>query len=286
MTKDLLARDVTKWITPFLSTGELGLAAMIESAGDKSFTGQDVRLADVTADAGNGFGLFESIHDFPTADQFANELLARARRYNGAVFVEFITRIVADKDDAMRRLKRLTADIHTELLALAPEAQGQAARVARRFAVFAAAGVLATEWGLTGWRREGVLNGVGACFKSFLQNFGGGDNQEDRRITDAIHEYLMRHGDSRFDLAVQGGISVEKGARDRYGFFEIDHDKKLFLLTTAHVCTAVCPGFNLRTVIAALKGKGWLVPGADGRVTQQRTLGGIRGRFLVLCLDL
>ena len=60
-------RKPAEWRVLFLSTGEIGIADKVAEDGRKKVTaGQEVRVIDVPADAGAGFGLFEDLHSFET----------------------------------------------------------------------------------------------------------------------------------------------------------------------------------------------------------------------------
>jgi putative DNA primase/helicase len=60
-------------------------------------------------------------------------------------------------------------------------AGGQIDRVARRFALAAIAGEMATDAGLTGWSKGEASQGAATCFNAWLESFGGiGDCEETR----------------------------------------------------------------------------------------------------------
>ena len=63
--RDGLAKPKASWRLLFLSAGEIGLAQHMREAGKKARAGQEVRLADIPADAGAGYGLFETLHGYP-----------------------------------------------------------------------------------------------------------------------------------------------------------------------------------------------------------------------------
>src|SRR5262249_48564482 len=50
------------WKVLFLSTGEISLAQHVEAVGLRVHAGQEVRLIDLPADAGQGFGIFERFY--------------------------------------------------------------------------------------------------------------------------------------------------------------------------------------------------------------------------------
>ena len=60
------ARQSARWRLLFLSAGEESLTALMARAGRKANAGQEIRLADIEADAGAGLGAFEVLHDQPS----------------------------------------------------------------------------------------------------------------------------------------------------------------------------------------------------------------------------
>ena len=90
-----LSRPAARFRVLFLSTGEVGLADKLAEAGRAGpKAGQEVRLADLPADAGAGFGLFEELHDAGSADAFARELREATGRFYGAPLHAFLTMLV------------------------------------------------------------------------------------------------------------------------------------------------------------------------------------------------
>ncbi|SFO42995.1 hypothetical protein [Nitrosospira briensis] len=61
-------------------------------------------------------------------------------------------------------------------------AAGQVERVARRFALVAMAGGLATRWKLTGWAEGEAIQAARKCFAAWMDAFGGSGNREERFI--------------------------------------------------------------------------------------------------------
>ncbi|MGZ8262067.1 MAG: hypothetical protein ACXWTU_03785 [Methylotenera sp.] len=61
---------------------------------------------------------------------------------------------------------------------LTDDAGGQSSRAASRFALVAAAGELATPWGITGWEQGEAIKAAEICFKAWIERRGGTGNQE------------------------------------------------------------------------------------------------------------
>ena len=75
-----LARPVTSWRLLYLSAGEESLAALMARAGRRPTAGQEIRMAEIEADAGKGMGLIETLHEFDTPAQLVLAPSATARK--------------------------------------------------------------------------------------------------------------------------------------------------------------------------------------------------------------
>ena len=70
------ARAAKRWLTFFLSSGEISLAehARSDGRGRRSPAGQEVRILDIEAEAGKGLGLFDRLHHFNNGDELARAI--------------------------------------------------------------------------------------------------------------------------------------------------------------------------------------------------------------------
>ena len=146
-----------EWRVIFLSTGEISLSSKIAENGKRSTAGQEVRVIDIPADAGQGMGIFEKLHGFSRPDLLADALKdANARHYGHAARV-FIAEIVKDVPGVTAEIRELIAEAASKIC---PEkADGQVRRVARRFAVAACAGELAISFGILPWPARTAIPG-------------------------------------------------------------------------------------------------------------------------------
>lgn len=55
--------------------------------------GQELRLVDISADAGRGLGMFENLHDFEGGAVFADRLKAVTSEYYGTAGKRFLLRL-------------------------------------------------------------------------------------------------------------------------------------------------------------------------------------------------
>ncbi len=197
-TRNGAPRARLSWRLLFLSAGELGLADHMAEGMKRTRTGQEVRMADIPADAGAGLGAFENLHGFAGGAAFSSHLTREAQVCHGAAGRAFIEWACANADTLARRTR---AAVHALAREWVPQgASGQVERVAARFALVGAAGALATEAGLTSWPAGESERAARACFDAWLSARGGAGNGEVVAMLRAVRRFLETHGDGRFAM--------------------------------------------------------------------------------------
>lgn len=270
-TRTGAARPSARWRSLFLSAGEESLATIMARGGRTPNAGQEIRLADIEADAGGGMDAFEVLHDQPSPSVLSDVVKEMAARYHGAVGVEWLRRIVADRP---RLMNFLTDRIGKFVQEVAPaNSAGQVLRVARRFALVAEAGELATRYGLTGWREGESIIAARKCFAAWLDAFGGAGNREERALLSQVRAFLEAHGASRFEDVK---ATTDQRIINRAGFYRtgVDGEREYMVLPEAFK-REVCQGFDAKTATAVLVKAGWLKPGSDAKSTQKPRLPGL-----------
>jgi len=194
-----------------------------------------------------------------------------ARQYHGAVGLEWLRRIVSDRTQAT---DIITDGIQQFVAEAAPKgASGQALRVARRFALVAVAGELATHYGLTGWDVHEAERAAKACFAAWMDSFGLTGNREDRAMLAQVRAFFESHGASRFEDI---NATAEQRIHNRAGFFRAGaNGEREYLVLPESFKRDVCAGFDSRAAIRVLLAHGWIAPGGDGRPTQKPRLPGM-----------
>lgn len=285
--KEGQARRAHEWQLLFLSTGEISLGDKIREGGGQIAAGMEVRVIDLPADAGAGKGLFEELHGAADPAAFAQALRASAGRHYGTASRAFLRELVRDLDAAkamVAELRRAFTDA-----ALQPGADGQVRRVADRFALAAAAGDLASAYGITGWPAGAACEAALRCFKDWVAERGGmgsGESAEARRrLIDAIETY----GKARFD---KWHANADRAViTPRWGFVKThgDPDQPLeahefFILPSS--MREILHGLDNRTVIAGLIGRGINPQGPKGEASKVFHVPGGGGKHRLYQLDL
>lgn len=255
-------RQSLKWLLFYLSAGEVGLADHMAEVGKRTRAGQDIRLAEIPADAGKNMGLFEDLHGVLDGARFANTLNANAARAYGVVGRMFIERLASERDTASGFIKAKMKSFMEQLRERG--AEGQAQRVAARFAQVGAAGELASHWGLTGWPEGAALQAAERCFHAWLNARGGTGNTEERSMIRQVIAFLESNGDSRFTHYARAEKADDHmpNTVNRAGFKRfINEDENAsleYLLLPETFKNDVCKGYDYREVARALKRHGFI----------------------------
>ncbi|MDQ3194926.1 MAG: DUF927 domain-containing protein [Pseudomonadota bacterium] len=263
------ARKCSEWRLLFLSNGEIGLAQHMRDGGKKAKAGQEIRLLDIPSDAGAGLGLFNKLHDHVSGAALSKALIEGAAQYYGTAAIAFLESVTEAENLAALpdTIKQLTAQFVADNLPA--DASGQAHRVCARFALIAAAGELATYYGITGWQPGEAERAAVTCFKAWLEQRGGAGNQERAAILGSVKAFFETHGDARFT-----DFSAPDNSRtiNRAGFRKTDNGAMRFYVLPESFKNEVCAGFDMRTVARVLIEAGWLEPDSEGKSSVRECL--------------
>ncbi len=263
------ARDRASWRLLFLSAGEIGLAEHMGEVGKTPRAGQELRLAEIPADAGAGLGVFENLHGYANGADFAKALDRAVRKHYGTAFYAFVSELVSNQasiSEAVREAQR-----KFEAACLDAAAHGQARRVAARFALVGAAGELATRWGVTAWESGEAMQAAVTCFRAWLGRRGGQGNQEERVMLQQVREFLRRKGESAFTDWNRPANDTDKhapGKPDRAGYRRacIDaggHDAQEFFIFNETWRGVISKGFDPGAIGRLLVAKGYCRKGSE-----------------------
>lgn len=270
------ARPVLSWRIFILSTGESSLADLAQEAGRRAKAGQEVRLVDLPADLENGLGIFDELHDMPTAEALVRALRDATMRFYGTPIRAFLTVLTAELARDREGLLRGLQDRRREFLErhVPAGASGQVLSVAGRFALVAAAGELATRFGVTGWEPADADWGVGLCFRGWLDRRGGvGMRQEETGLAQ-VRAFIEQHGSARFEML---GAAPDQRVISRAGFKRSDENGAWEYLVLPEVWRQeVCKSHDPSQIAKALAKQGLLVPGTDGKHSRSVTVPGYK----------
>ena len=251
------ARTAKTWRIMVLSTGEKGLADKIAEEGGKVQAGQLVRLVDIPADAGSGWGIFQNLHGHDSPQAFSEAIKLSAATHYGHAARAFISAFL-NSPDATTHIPLFLAK---GLELICPrDATSQVQRVAKRFLLCAAAGEAAFEWGILPWGKGEALAAAKTCFEAWLSLRGGMEATEDTAILEQVMLFIEQHGSSRFqDIDNPTATCI-----NRVGFRRKIDGGIEYMILPESFRAEVCRGLNVQRAAALLHARGLLVPG-EGR---------------------
>jgi uncharacterized protein (DUF927 family) len=289
-------RRRAEWRVMVCSTGEIGLADHMRAAkrSERTMAGQELRLLDLPADAGAGFGAWEALHNMASPAAFSNAIKAACAAHYGHAGPAFVRGLVADPAHWEGEAKRLAK-------AFAGKAKqegdsGQVHRGALRFAAVAAAGEMATALGVVPWPAGEAETAALACFNAWAAGFGRTGLREHRQILERVRNAIQA-GQSRFGRVPHGKVQSfygddagdsEGAASNREGearslstlgyLHDIEPGKSCYLFHDSG-WSEILAGFDLKEAAAVLQEQGFLVPGDGGWPKRKQRVGDQIPRF-------
>ena len=267
--KDGGNRRQKTWRNLILSTGEINPESLI---GDRAQwkAGNHVRLPDIQAEA--RYGIYDTLHGFADGAKLSEHINQATAKQRGTAGRALIRQILKDGKEAAAQAVEASRDRFLETL---PPMEGQARRIARRFALLAA--VLEYAAPITGMRQGAGEAGVRQCFNEWLEENGTG-NREDRRIIEQAIAFMdvnalsMRFSDWNAQTWNQNhaGYRKQEGSIDEYWIVPVTFE------------TEICKGYSPRKVCEVLHNRRWLKKADNGRWQHQRKRNSVASRFYVL----
>ena len=272
------ARTVAQWRCFVMSSGERTVETVMAESGQRIKAGHTVRLPDIWINQGK-HGAWNNIHGAESGTAFTDEIKKAAVTNYGHAGREFLKKLVVDRRNFLDSLDRIKA-----LPEFSGSTDGQAKRVACRFALVALAGELATEYGLTGWPAGAAISAAASSFNSWL-SMRGNLNDETKQIIDQLAGFIDRHGDSRFSDAEV--TNADKSVKiNRAGWWRDSLDgQRTYLFNTSALKEALA-GFDFRRALDTLQHLGVLPPsGANGERAKNERLGGHLAKYYHIDAD-
>lgn len=283
------ARRIHTWRLLFLSDGEVSLAHHMAEAGKGARGGHDVRMAHIPADAGKGFGVYETLHDFVDGAALSNHLVAMSQQFYGVAGMAFIEWAVSKAQKLGNGLRNKVNEAAQSMCPV--DAHGQVSRVAARFSLVGVAGELATGAGITGWKQGEAMNAAKFCFGAWLEGRGGAGNSEHNAILRQVSGFFQLHGDARFVWWHRAADDRKPNTINRAGFKRMltkdgtpidtnsDHIKEYgdimhprdaesslleYFVLPEVFRSEICKGYSPKSVARLLIERGLLVPEGSG----------------------
>ena len=272
------------WRLIFLSNGEQSIKQHVAYESKGVTAGVEIRVAHIEADAGTGNGVFDSLVMADSGSEQADKIKELASKYHGTAGIAWLNYVTANKVETTAKAKSLI----TGFMLQYDDLSSQAHRVAKRFALVAAAGEMATQAGITGWQTGQATAAVKVCFSNWLDNYGHDGEHEERQIINNVKAFIERHGSSRFQPCYNKGSTVFEDKISNCAGYH-NRDTNDFYFFTSDFEKDVCSPFSKRKVLKVIEEAGLLIVNEFGRNTyktpttcikQRPRVYGIRGSIL------
>lgn len=271
------ARGIVSWRCAVLSSGERTIATAMAEGGHRAKAGQAVRLLDIPVMRTHG--AWDTLHGAQSAAAFSDAIKQAAAAHHGHAGRRFLEKLSTEERDLGAMLEKIKALPQF----CGADFEGQDKRAAGRFALFALAGELATEYGITGWPKGLAIEAAGEGFVAW-QSLRGPGNDERRQILERVSDFIERHGDGRFSRVRTMGVALticgdeeiheEITVRDRAGWWRDTSEGREYLFTAEGMRQAV-RGFDFKQALDTLQASGALpTPGPDGKRAKAQRIDG------------
>lgn len=254
-------RELKRWRTVAISTGEMDIETFLSAGGLKVKAGQLVRLLNIPMEKSTVF------NGLPNGKAHADALKEAWIDNHGAAGREWVKWLANHQQEA----KQAVRDAQTRWRGLIPADYGeQVHRVAERFAILEAA--LVTGASITGWSEQASRDAIQHSFNAWVKEFGTG-NKEHQQIIEQCEAFLNAYGLSRFAPLPYDPSSMP--IRDLAGYRKrkSSHDDAplVFYTFPATFEKEIAQGFNARQFARVLAAAGLLSEPSSGRGYQQKS---------------
>lgn len=253
-------RDLKRWRTVAISTGEMDLETFIANTGQKAKAGQLVRLLNIPLSKSIRF------HEHQNGKQHADSLKDAYQQNHGTAGREWVKWLAEHQQRAVEAVR----EAESRWRSLIPPDYGeQVHRVGARFAVLEAALILGRV--VTGWDAQMCRDAVQHSYNAWVREFGTG-NKEHSQIIEQTEAFLNAFGLSRF--APFPYSAADLPIRDLAGYRQKgnhDNDPMVFYTFPATFEQEIAKGFNAKQFAEVLKNAGMLTPPTSDRGYQRKS---------------
>ena len=268
---DASARRRRTWRCCILSTGEHDVASAVARAGQKLPAGAEVRLASIPIDAAGS--AWPNLHGFRDVPALAAALHDAMAEHHGEAARAFVAALATQWQDDPAALRDAIAELRERLIQRLPaQADAQVRDVARRCALVAVAGELATRWGILPWAAGEAEAAAAAMLAAWmLRRPGGAGSAEAAAMLEQVRRVLLAHEAARFTTLVKDNegrwyeLAPERPVVNRLGWIKREGERVEWLIAAEAWRGEVCgpAGLDPTATARCLAERGFLR--RDGR---------------------
>jgi len=274
--RDGSLREPKSWRVLVLSTGEIPIETKLaEDRGRKARAGQLVRMLDIPADRGRGFGAFDHGGSDGDAGALAKAFKQAAISAYGTAGLEFVRRIIAEEVTG-DNVRAMVADFTASNVPA--RSDGQIDRAAHRLGLIAAAGELATAMGLVPWQASEARDAAAWALAQWIEGRGGTEPAEVRQAIEQVRLFIEQQGESRFEALDDADAWP---VNNRAGWRKGSGPNREWMIPSEVWKTEICNGLDATLVARTLSERGMLLRAADGFQPVRKIDGGSKRVYVV-----
>lgn len=273
--RDGSLREPKSWRVLLLSSGELPVASKLAEGGGKARAGQFVRLLDILADRGYGFGAFDNAGQDGDAAALAKNFKHAAISAFGTAGPEFVRRLLSagvTGDDVRAFVSEF---VKAELPS---GSDGQIDRAAQRLGLIAMAGELAIAVGVAPWEKGAARAAASWALRQWIAQRGGTEPAEVRQAVEQVRLAIEQHGDARFEQIDEANA---RPVQNRLGWRKGTGPDREWWIPSEVWKSEICAGLDPKFVARALGEREMLERAKDGW-QPVRKIDGVNKRVFVL----
>ena len=197
LTREAVSRRRRTWRCIVLSSGEIDIATMAAKASSMPLpAGAEVRIPSIPID---GLEMWPTLHGASSPLALMQALQQAVVTQHGTAIRAYLSALVdclARNDGYLEQAIEALRDVFYG--ALPPDADAQVKEVARRCALVALAGEIATGWQILPWQTGEATQAGKAVLGLWVNRRGGIGSTEESQHIRAVRAYLSEFGTSRF----------------------------------------------------------------------------------------
>ena len=271
MSQNAMAKKVYEWLLIILSSGEKSLQDLMneEGKGRKQTAGEIVRFLDILADAGYGLGTFKTTHGFASGKELSEHLNKASATYHGTAGDAWLEHLTTNMDEVTDAAYDIIKQFEDSLDI--DDADGQVKRVAVRFANVAAAGEIAIEAGILPWPKGEAIEGVKACFQSWLHERGSKQSSEILNATDNLKTNLEKYASRNFEYwdTDYGRNATTASKHEAWGWKRKNNQDDWEFFVTENGFKSLTGGFHSKALKESFVNNGLMTLAENGEFKKQ-----------------
>ena len=279
-------KEALSWRVVYLSNGEKSLETIAREGGSNRMGGSEVRCIDISCNTGSEWGVFDSLPEgFSKSSVLAKHVESQSKKYFGTAkpaFVKGLLKLESKQPGCLRTNIDLHMEKFMDNCKLDPS-DGQAVRIAKRFALTYAAGVIAAELGVLDFSKAQIGRAILSLHKLSAEERPLSPQEALKNAHNRVKKRFRRK--HLIDLTVSNRELSDAQVKSALGFIVNFRGQEVFAVTRRQFEAQIGRKDLASQLIKRYIAKGVLLSGKDEVYTFQPP-GGAGGKRLPRCLFL